>query len=101
MCQVENKNKLIRVGKVVVAEIDVKFKYKPNLNKNSLSIIEKMKKDGKFGKNAIEHMYQHDIQNRKEKLKKAYIVEIKTEKKERNKVNVNDKSNKMVAQKFK
>ena len=73
--------------------------FKPDIDKKSMQIIEKLKEQGKF-KNAVDHMTQ-DVQHRQIKQKKAFIIEVKTEKQKKQKVNLNEKSNKMIAAKFK
>ena len=101
MANAEHTKSFKQIGKVPIAEIDIDFKFQPDLNRKSLNMINKLKQEGNFGKNALDHMYNLDIQNRKLKQKKAFVVEMKSTQIERNRFKINDKSNQMVADKFK
>lgn len=62
--------------------------------------MQKLKVEGKFGKDAVQHMTT-DALIRNQKQTKAFVIEVKAEKVKKNTVHLNQKSNVLIAQKFK
>ena len=59
---------------------DINPSHHPKLNKKTHEYIEKMKSDGKWGQSALDHM-KMDLESRKDKQQKRYIIEVKADKK--------------------
>ena len=87
-------------AQIPVEEREKKYKYQPEINTKSVRMVNKMKENGKFGNNAIEHMTS-DVEKRKENVKRAFVIEVKAENNMKKKVNLNEKSNRLLANKFK
>lgn len=64
-------------------------------------MADNMRQQGKIGDGGIDHLSNVDVKRRDSKLRQAYVVQVTTERQNRNKKYVNEKSNRMVATKFK
>ena len=78
-------------------EYEETLNFQPDICQKTEKMVSKLKSTGKFGKSAVEHMTEIYAKEKKERTSKAFVIEIQSEQKKKQKVNLNKKSDKLVA----
>lgn len=58
------------------SQMSVSTAHRPTLNRKSISLVNKMKGEGKFGKSMVDHVSNVDLERRKKKSKENYIIQV-------------------------